>query len=491
MGRKLYLTLLIVALLAFSSSIWGDTVSTLLEEGIYAEETKGDLDEAIAIYKKIIDENEGNLSNIAKVYYRLGTCYLKTGDDAKAIEMFKQLMTRFPEQVEIVNDAKNQLSKLETLDDGDRPLEIGPAPWEAGETCWYDMKTPANMSLGKMIMSIKSVAINGNDMWRIENYLVIAGENQSQLSRVDVLKNDFMPVSGIVKGLPGNFKVTYQKDHIQLNIDSPDTKGKKEVSINNIIYDNAQVPHLLRRLLIKENYSSTLSIFNPQTGSVMKAGLRTTGLETVEVPAGTFKCYCDELKIDSKTKVKLWYSADENKYLVKMETPQASMELEKIAHVSAEQSEVFNDSEFGISMSAPEGWHIVKSPISAQFKMLVVLLPPEINAWFPFIVTEHSGMIKPDSLRGVAESEVSQLKLTFKNFSVDPASWKAGVIGGLPSISFSADFDDKDKKMVDCRTYILGKSYLYFFLIRTEKEVFENNKQEYFSIIQSLRVDDK
>ena len=38
MGRKLYLILLIVTLSAFSSMAWGDTVTNLLEEGIYAED---------------------------------------------------------------------------------------------------------------------------------------------------------------------------------------------------------------------------------------------------------------------------------------------------------------------------------------------------------------------------------------------------------------------------------------------------------------------
>ncbi|MBN1905963.1 MAG: tetratricopeptide repeat protein [Deltaproteobacteria bacterium] len=471
----------------------GDTVTNLLEEGIYAEDTKGDLDEAITIYKKIIDENEGNRINISKAYYRLGTCYLKSGDEAKAIEMFKQLLNRFPEQVEVINDAKIQLSRLGISDDGNRdiPLEIGPAPWEVGETCWYGIKSPPTMSHVKMIMSVKNIIIKDNDLWRFSNYLVISTENQSQLSRIDVSKKDFMPVSGLVRSGFFNNKAQYNKDHIDLNYNFQGKTDIKEIPLSNNVYDNEQVLYLIRRLPLEDNYVASFSIFSMQNGQIIKSELKTTGKETISVSAGTFECYGVELKLESGIKQKMWLSADDKKYLVKIETPQTIMELEKAALVSAGEPELFRDNEFGISMSAPESWHIVKSPISGQYKMVVIFAPPEIDTWFPFFVIEHGGTIKQDSMRDAAEAEVNLMKQTFKKFSVEPSSWKAGVISGMQSLSYIAEFDDKGKKMVDCRTHILGKSLLYSFLIRTEKEIFEKNKQEYNSIIQSLRVYDK
>jgi hypothetical protein len=492
MVRKLYLIFLMVALSAFSSMALGDNVSNLLEEGIYAEDTKGDLDEAISIYKKIIDENEGNRINIAKAYYRLGICYLKTGDEARAIEIFKRLINLFPEQAEIVNNTKIKLSDLGALEDEVKPLEIGPAPWEAGETCWYGITSPPTMSHVRMIMSVKSLVINGNDLWRFENYIVIPTENQSQLKRVEVLKKDFRPFSGLVKGAWGNIKVTYGKDHIQMDIESPSTKDKKEIPNSQIVYDNEQVSYLLRRLPIEKKYSTTISILNPQTGSVMNVKIRTTGLETVEVPAGKYECYGVELDLGPAMKQKWWFSTAPKKYLVKMDAgAQGILELEKIEHLSADEPQVINTGEFGITMSAPEGWYIVKSPISGQYKMVVTVVPPEINAWFAFIVGQHGGSINPDSIKRVVESDMSQMKQILSDYSIDPNSWKAGIISEMQSLSCSAYFSDKNKKMIDYRTYILGQSRLYLLIIRTEKEVFENNKQVYHSIIQSLKVDDK
>ena len=494
MSRKLLIVISIITILAFNLSAFGEDVSTLLEEGIYAEETKGDLDEAMTIYKKIIDENTGNSANIAEAYYRLGTCYMKTGDDVKAIELFKKLLTGFYEHEEIASEARSQLQKLNALDEEEQtvtPLALGPAPWEAGETCWYTFGTPAIKGLGNSIMTVKDVTINGNDMWRIEYSVIIAGEGASTFNRVDVFKKDFKPFSGLVKGAPGNFNVKYEKDHIQLDIDSPGTKDTKEIPINNTVFDNKEFFYLKRVLPLKEGYSASFSMFVPEMEKIMKVEFRVEGIETVIVPAGTFECYYVEMVVDSK-KVKQWISTDDKRYLVKYDAgDKGVMELEKIKKVKQDEPEVFNDSEFGINMTAPSGWHIVRSPLpTAPYKMIGVVAPPEMDAWFPLLVAEHGGAIKPESLRGVSESEVSALKQIFKNYTVDTESWKNEKINGLHAISWYADFDTKDKKMIEYRTIILGKSLIYFFLVRTEKEIFENSKNEFLSIIKSFKVND-
>ena len=61
-------------------------------------------------------------------------------------------------------------------------------------------------------------------------------------------------------------------------------------------------------------------------------------------------------------------------------------------------------------------------------------------------------------------------------------------IGGLPASTFIADFEDKNKEMVEYRVYILGRSHVYWFVFRTEKENFEESKSEFDTIIQSFSL---
>ena len=56
--------------------------SLLLQEGLYAEQTEGDLDKAIEIYGQVIAEAGPSQRAAAKATYQLGMCYLKKGEEA-------------------------------------------------------------------------------------------------------------------------------------------------------------------------------------------------------------------------------------------------------------------------------------------------------------------------------------------------------------------------------------------------------------------------
>ncbi len=112
MQLKRNIAILAVAALVFTSLAWGQSASTLLQEGIFIEETVGDLDAAIKIYEKIAASDEKNRTYAALAQYRLGMCYLKKGQKQEAAVAFRKLIDRFPMQTERVAQAKGQLSAL-------------------------------------------------------------------------------------------------------------------------------------------------------------------------------------------------------------------------------------------------------------------------------------------------------------------------------------------------------------------------------------------
>ncbi len=112
MQLKRNIAILAVAALVFTSQAWGQSASTLLQEGIFIEETVGDLDAAIEIYQKIAASAEKDRTYAALAQYRLGMCYLKKGLKQDAAVAFRKLIDRFPMQTERVAQAKVQLSAL-------------------------------------------------------------------------------------------------------------------------------------------------------------------------------------------------------------------------------------------------------------------------------------------------------------------------------------------------------------------------------------------
>ncbi|MFA6133824.1 MAG: DUF4019 domain-containing protein [Phycisphaerae bacterium] len=86
-----------------------ESPSTLLERGIYQEQTTGDIDAAIAAYKQIVDDNKANRPIIAQAYLRLGNCYMKKGNNHEAMLTFQTLISVFSDQKDVVTQAKERL----------------------------------------------------------------------------------------------------------------------------------------------------------------------------------------------------------------------------------------------------------------------------------------------------------------------------------------------------------------------------------------------
>lgn len=109
-GNLKLLTLIgLVVVLAPAGSARAESASVLLEKAIYTEETVGDLDAAIELYEKTIEEAEASRPCAAEAYYRLGMCHVKKGQTDPAQSAFKKLIERYPEEKKFVSLAKAQL----------------------------------------------------------------------------------------------------------------------------------------------------------------------------------------------------------------------------------------------------------------------------------------------------------------------------------------------------------------------------------------------
>jgi len=102
--------LLAVSSIAISAEVKSPAV--LLQEGIYAEETEGNLDKAMGIYSQIREKYNDVERISARATYQLGLCHLKKGDNKKAAELFEEVVGYYPQQTEAVKMAQEQLDKI-------------------------------------------------------------------------------------------------------------------------------------------------------------------------------------------------------------------------------------------------------------------------------------------------------------------------------------------------------------------------------------------
>jgi len=97
--------------------------ATMLEEGIYAEQTKGDLTEAIQIYQRIIDNDAANRRHVSEALFRLGSCRLKLADHQSAAAAFRELAGLYPERDDLIEQAEAQMAAFYREHPDATPLE--------------------------------------------------------------------------------------------------------------------------------------------------------------------------------------------------------------------------------------------------------------------------------------------------------------------------------------------------------------------------------
>ena len=78
-----------------------ESAKQLFEKALHLEETKGDLEKAVEVYKRIVAEFPGERVLAAQSFYHLGLCYEKLGlrDAQKA---FQNVIEAYPDQTATV-----------------------------------------------------------------------------------------------------------------------------------------------------------------------------------------------------------------------------------------------------------------------------------------------------------------------------------------------------------------------------------------------------
>ena len=83
----------------------------LYEKALYLEEAKGQLQDAIDIYNKIVETRDADQSVKAKALLHVGLCYEKLGNK-EAVKAYQRLVNTYPDQTEMVALAKGRLVAL-------------------------------------------------------------------------------------------------------------------------------------------------------------------------------------------------------------------------------------------------------------------------------------------------------------------------------------------------------------------------------------------
>ena len=117
---------LLAGLLCMAAPLAAATPAELLEEGLTAETAQGDLEAAMAVYQRILDEHPDAGATTARAQLHIGLCYEKLGR-REARAAYESVIAHFPEEKEIVERARERLESLDqAVQAGQRLPGAGP-----------------------------------------------------------------------------------------------------------------------------------------------------------------------------------------------------------------------------------------------------------------------------------------------------------------------------------------------------------------------------
>jgi hypothetical protein len=451
--------------------------SQLLEKGIYAEETKGDIDGAITIYQQLVAEAKANQALAAKAQLRLGQCLLKKKQQAEAMAAFEKLIREFPDEKELVAKAREYLPA---------ELALGPVPWVDGERLQMALTLQTGLDIGTVELRADLVDADGRKVWRVGRRMAGGGH---MLSSVDVDAETFQPLSSYWRHtLLGTVSATFKPGEVELRREGTDEPTT--VRPGKVAFDNEEVMHMMRRLPLRTGYKVSLPVITTLGGgAVIGIGLEVQKKETIETPAGTFECFKVALDVGQN----FWISDDEHRYLIKFDAGGAIALLTSITQRKPSAAVSFRNDALGVTLSSPASWVIhLASKAKAEDKPVIHLLDPAANA-------EHIGLhLTPtdsipatarQSARALADYDFREnLQKTRKDIKVRPTSWKPYGVSGRTGVSCVADFTDSGKPMVLFSLYAVGPRTCENFVLACAPDKLDALQKDFDQIIASYRM---
>lgn len=448
----------------------------LLEQAIYSEDSKGDLDSAMRLYQQIVTDGNASQAVAAQAQFRLAMCYDKKKDYTGATAAFEKLVHDFSTQKEYVALAQDYLSA---------GLPLQPAPWTDGEEMVLQLKAPTGVRMGVIKYSITAGSGEGQKTWSFHSHLFNGGHFLTT-SVADMVS--LKPVSSEVDG--GKMAhITVKYGIGSAEVAGLGQSGAKHVEVTGPVYDNEAVVQLVRRLPLAADYRGTFRVLvGMGGGTIVPVELHVVGEEKVTTPAGTF----DAFKISTSIGQTLWYSSDAHRYLVKLEA--LGMTGELLSAGSRNVSKVaYHDTALGFRFDAPPGAMVVRREDESSTKASTILVADAEGLGLVMVkvlqAKDFAATIS-ESSRAFAEYQNQEAKRWYKELAVRSGSWNESKLAGSPAVGCTLDaVQNTGTPAVIVDTFAVVGDKLVDISVMGSAEDIEKLRPEFETIAGSYRAE--
>jgi hypothetical protein len=320
----------------YAATAGAQSGADLLQKGIYAQETLGDLDGAIRIYRQVTGSATAPKQLAAQAQYQLVLCMLQKGDRAAAAHELDLLTRDFPDQQDFINKARKLIPGASTL--------LAP-PWGDGEASQLNIKRDGVFTGEYLYYSATPWRMTVPDNERDPN------RNRTALDNAQAVY------------LAWQLKTTTSTRAVEIMVDRDTMRrmGPDQFDSDDALGDPSAAPFAgpaidaeplvfrMRMLPLAVGYKTTLTTlpFLLGQGVPRPVDLAVTAVEAVQTVAGKFNCYKVSFASLGQT---FWIGVDGARPLVKFQSGKVEAELVKVW-----ASSVFDDA---LAFLKAAGWTI-------------------------------------------------------------------------------------------------------------------------------------
>ena len=450
-----------------------------LEKGIYNEETTGNLDEAIKHYRQVLSDALKTEGLAAQAQYRLGRCLNKQGKKKAAVEAFKTLIRKYPDQKELVAKAQEMLPGQ---------LKLLPAPWKSGERLTLTMMLPGGQRIGIIGCAVKAGKRDGKDVWEMGVRRYIAGGMNSGVSTVIIDQKTNRPIETLWDHtLLGRSTAKWSDSKVVITKTTRD--GKLEtttVEFDSPFYSNDQWMFGFRQLPLKMGYKTEVPVRVSFTGgNAIGIEVEVTKKEKITTPVGTFDCF----KVETNIGQTFWISDTPERYMAKFEGGGVEALLTSIDH--DKPVKLWNE-KLKVAATVPAGWfHYASSSANDEASGEFRLIAPD-KFLAASVKVRKKTLLSSDERESPdawADSLIQTSKDAFKNSNVRKDSRKAVQFAGADGVTLAIDYKATGRNRTSAAALAFKGELAIEVEVSCEADVYNKSVNTFDEIRKSVTVD--
>ncbi len=475
------IVVILVACMNFLSLTGAATpVQNELENGIYLQETVGDLPKAIDAFKKVVSESDDALAVAAEAQFRIGDCYARLGKDDKSTAAWEAVVSDYLGQTKWVKLAKSKLNS---------ELKLLPFPWGAGDELQFKITLPNGMDAGYQVWRIGSVKHKDVQAWKCTTQQTITINNQQNKSHVIADQQTFAPIESSWRHtILGTANATFKTGEAVVTMVGKD--APKKLKYDGLTFDNEQAAEVFRCLDMKVGQKDKINLVTSIGMTFIPLPFEVTGMKTVKCAVGEFECFVLELSIGQT----FYVANNPSRYIVGFDGGGIEARLVKVITADQFEKPVQVDTD-GFDLTLPAGWHAFSQPSPKhkdQYRVRLVDPDNSVDAWVEFSpIAALKKNQKYESPQQWVEKKLDDAKEHHKDVTIGGDQAQAADSkqdSGATAAEGTFEYKDGDRGKVGKLKSIFGKDVAVCFSLTHPKEDAKKLSTELDSIMSSIKL---